>query len=97
MAQANGDYTATAPLIESCAIPDMFCGELARIETIGPCSRLVFAVRQQGYPEGSVERVVVARVVVPTEILPAMCAALSGRQSGVVLSGELPAAGSLVN
>ena len=62
------DLNERPPLIETVPISDIFASELGRIEKIGPCARLVFAVTQAGvYDDGSVgqERVVVARIVLP--------------------------------
>src|SRR5258708_38126417 len=53
---------------EAFATPDAFCEVLARIERIGSCRRLVFAVSDRC---GS-ERVhsVVAKLVIPAEMMP---------------------------
>jgi hypothetical protein len=62
------------PIIESYPIPDAFADALARIETVGPCIRLVFTVTQSGvydYDEDQppkAERVVVTKLVIPAEL-----------------------------
>ena len=49
------DLNERPPLIETVPISDIFASELGRIEKIGPCARLVFAVTQAGvYDNGSV-------------------------------------------
>jgi hypothetical protein len=76
------DLNERPPLIETVPISDIFASELGRIEKIGPCARLVFAVTQAGvYDDGSVgqERVVVARIVLPLAVLPSVLEALLGR------------------
>jgi hypothetical protein len=55
----------------------IFWGELGTIETLGPCSRLTFSVDQGCYDDGSKERVLVAKVVIPTVVLAAMTQALA--------------------
>src|SRR5262249_32983382 len=76
------DLNERPPLIETVPISDIFASELGRIEKIGPCARLVFAVTQAGgYDDGTVgqERVVVARIVLPLAVLPSVLEALLGR------------------
>jgi hypothetical protein len=53
---------------EPFATPDSFCEMLVRIERVGSCRRLVFAVtdRSDPYRPG---RAVVAKLVVPAEIM----------------------------
>ena len=46
--------------------PDSFCELLVRIERIGSCRRLVFAVTDRGDPQRPV-RAVVAKLVIPAE------------------------------
>jgi hypothetical protein len=48
--------------------PDAFCEALVRIERIGPCRRLVFAVNDHG-AHGRPARAVVAKLVVPAELM----------------------------
>jgi hypothetical protein len=57
------------PLSEPSPIPDTFASELVRVERIGPCARLIFAVLQVVECGGhsQVERAVVARIVLPAE------------------------------
>lgn len=64
--------TAAMPLCEPAVVDDRFAATLARIETIGPVSRLIFAVPQSILAGASVgaELVVVARLIVPTDALP---------------------------
>lgn len=83
MAQAGSSPTTKAPIpiVEDCVIPDIFCAELVRIDRIGPCCRLTFAVPQRKEEEhGSEVRAIVARLIVPYEELQAMARdLLSGR------------------
>jgi hypothetical protein len=59
----------------------VFCGELSKIETIGPCSRLIFSVPQQSlFSDGTNERIVVAKIVLPTNILASMAESLLARR-----------------
>jgi hypothetical protein len=50
------------------AIQDSFCEVLARIERVGSCRRLVFAVTDRGEPRSPI-RTVVAKLVVPAEMM----------------------------
>ena len=52
---------------EPFCVPDAFCEALVRIERIGPCRRLVFAVTDHSAPGGL--RAVVAKLVVPAELM----------------------------
>jgi hypothetical protein len=52
---------------ETYATQDVFCEELARIERVGSCRRLVFTVIDQSAPRRS--RAVVAKLVVPAEVM----------------------------
>jgi len=53
---------------EPFATPDSFCETLVRIERLGSCRRLVFAVTERGDPCRPM-RAVVAKLVVPAELL----------------------------
>jgi hypothetical protein len=61
--------SSNLPLIDPLAMVDTFCTELVRIETLGPCSRLIFAVRQTLDEDSRVHRVVCARIIVPSDQL----------------------------
>jgi hypothetical protein len=55
--------------IETCepyGTPDSFCEVLVRIERIGSCRRLVFAVTDRGDPQRPM-RTIVAKLVLPAE------------------------------
>jgi hypothetical protein len=52
---------------EPFATPDAFCEALVRIERIGSCRWLVFAVTDQSAPRPM--RAVVAKLVVPAELM----------------------------
>jgi len=68
------------PLIETAIQPDQYVGELARIERIGPCARLIFAVDQGSlyHSEPRTERVVVAKIVIPLDRLHDMAVTALG-------------------
>jgi hypothetical protein len=53
---------------EPFATPDAFCEALVRIERIGSCRRLVFAVSEPHAPCGPA-RAVVAKLIVPAELM----------------------------
>jgi hypothetical protein len=53
---------------EPFATPDAFCEALVRIERIGSCRRLIFAVTDHGDP-GRPMRAVVAKLIVPAELM----------------------------
>jgi hypothetical protein len=63
------------PLLEFYSVSDVFSTELSRIDALGPCSRLIFAVQQRDH-DGRTERIVVAKIVLPTRALAAMSQAL---------------------
>lgn len=71
--------TGRTELIEASPVPRAFCTELARIERIGPCSMLVFAMEQAALygSADAKERIIEARVIVPTETLPAIAAMIA--------------------
>jgi hypothetical protein len=68
MAQAKISDT---PINEPFAIQDIFATELAALESLGPCYRLIFAVTQAGY-DGSTERVAVSKLVISADALQKM-------------------------
>jgi hypothetical protein len=51
-------------------VPDVFATELVRIEPMGPVSRLVFAVLQDG--GCGMQRVIINRVIVTNDVLARM-------------------------
>jgi hypothetical protein len=56
----------SAETFEPFCVPDAFCEALVRIERIGSCRRLVFAVTDHSAPGGL--RAVVAKLVIMAEI-----------------------------
>jgi hypothetical protein len=58
----------TIETYEPLATPDAFCEALVRIERIGSCRRLVFAVTDDSCP-GRPMRAVVAKLVFPAEAM----------------------------
>ena len=65
----------TIETIEPYAIPDAFCEAQVRVEHLGPCRRLVFAVTDHSEPERP-QRVVCAKLILPAEVCHAIAAAL---------------------
>ena len=63
-------------LTEPCPIPEVFACELARIERFGSMTRLIFATPQGSVFDSGTERVIVARLIVPTEQIPHIIAVL---------------------
>ena len=76
MAQAAAKVTTTRPLVEISPIPDTVCCELAMVERIGPLTRLTFATPQADGANSYTHRVAVAKLVIPTEMLPAVICAM---------------------
>lgn len=61
------------PIIKSQTVPATFVDGLSSITHVGAVTHLIFTVRQPaGHDPRSVDRVVQARLVVPTEQLQAM-------------------------
>jgi hypothetical protein len=56
-----------ADIFETLAMPDAFCEQLVRIDTLGPCRRLVFATRDKG--AGDQALVVSAKLIVSAEAM----------------------------
>jgi hypothetical protein len=53
-------------IIELAPVLDISCRDMPRMERLGPCTLLIFTVKDtSAYNEG--ERVVVAKLIVPTE------------------------------
>jgi hypothetical protein len=48
-------------------VPEYFCETLAKIEQVGPCRRLVFAIHET--MNGRRNRVAVVRLVLPADVL----------------------------
>jgi hypothetical protein len=68
----------TTEIIETAVIDDVFCMECAKVERLGPCLRLIFAVpHTETFGPGY--RIVVARLVIPEEEIAAVAAALLAR------------------
>lgn len=65
-------------LIERFAVPDIFCADLVKVEKLGPCARLTFAVRQTSHTDG-LEYQVVARLVVPGDMMVTWAVELAQR------------------
>ena len=73
---------ATPALIDPDRCNDVFAEGIATIETFGGCARIVlFATRDMG--DGDFDRIVVARIVVPTSILPVVQAQATALAAGL--------------
>jgi hypothetical protein len=58
----------TIETYEPFGVPDAFSDCLVRIERLGQCRRLVFAVSDEHAP-GAPARAIVAKVIVPSELM----------------------------
>jgi hypothetical protein len=84
MAQAESHHIR--PLSEPVPIQDIFCSELVKVEKIGPCVRLVFAVEQTLYcgvesMQSVVELTIIAKLVIPAELTQALIEGLAAPQA----------------
>lgn len=61
---------------EPCPIQDTFCTTLVRVERLGPCLRLVFAVPDSAPLAGDPMMVVIGKIVVPADQIAAIAAKL---------------------
>jgi hypothetical protein len=75
---------------EPIAVPDVFVSGVLSIEAVGrQCVRFTCYVDQISPHDGTPERVICLRVVLPREsVIPAML--MAGRHVGWQLAGELP-------
>jgi hypothetical protein len=77
-------------IIEPAPILDIFAQDMPRMERLGPCTRLIFTVKyNSAYNEG--ERVVVAKLIIPTENLRAIASALLAAETGQGIAEAAPA------
>jgi hypothetical protein len=58
----------TIEICEPFAVADTFCGQLVRIENLGPVRRLVFATMEP-HSCGGPSLAVVAKLIIPAEML----------------------------
>lgn len=80
MSAGRSNFTTPA-LIDPDRCNDVFAEGIATIETFGGCARIVlFATRDMG--DGDFDRIVVARIVVPTSILPVVQAQATALAAG---------------
>lgn len=85
MAQAKDHI----PLSEPFCTPDQFATELGAVEVIGPCVRLTFVTKQRTQYSEHYERVVIAKIVLPAEVvrqLPIDLPALMGGSAPIFVS-----------
>lgn len=63
---------AKPPIVEASHVVDVFATELSAVEKLGSCVRFTFTALQRA-PDGTWERVVVSRLVMPGEtVTPAI-------------------------
>jgi hypothetical protein len=70
MAQAKSTHT---PILDTYGVAEAFATELAVLENLGPCYRLVFTVSQTSH-NGGTELAPVIRLVLPIEAVQQMLA-----------------------
>lgn len=76
--------TSDVPFTEPIAVPDIFVSGIGRIETAGGGNlRFTFFTVQQSLHGHGPERVIVARLVMPSEIIPAAALAATMAVEGV--------------
>jgi len=56
--------------IEPIPLQDIFCMGVAKVEIIGPCARFFMYADQATFRSDVIERVIVAKFVVPLEAIP---------------------------
>jgi hypothetical protein len=75
----------TRPLSEPVPIQAIFCSELVKVERIGPCVRLVFAVEQTLYcgtkNESISERTIIAKLVIPADLVQGLIDGLAAPEA----------------
>jgi hypothetical protein len=76
-------------ILETVAIPDTFALDLSRTERAGPCTRLLFTVDETYSPDKT--RVVVLKLVVPTESLRKIAAAILAAEMEQPVAEPAPA------
>jgi hypothetical protein len=69
------DDSGPAPLVEPCPVSDVFCSNMAMVEQLGPCRRLIFYV-DVAEADGGLCRQIVAKLVIPEGVLAGMAAML---------------------
>ncbi len=82
-----------APFAEPIAVPDVFVTELAKMDYLGGGNfRLIFIAEQESLHDGHPERVVVSRMIAPTEAIRAGIF-MAAKAIGLSLVAELSAIG----
>jgi hypothetical protein len=62
---------------EPYATPDAFCDSLVRIDRLGPCRRLVFAVTEsRSHRDDVAMRAVVVKLVIPADLMAELAQAI---------------------
>jgi len=79
----------TAELVDCGSVSDTFVTKLARIDDLGPCRRLVFSTPHKS--TGETFDMVVAYIVVPTEMLPLIARLLQSAPGDCALFSDGPA------
>lgn len=64
-----GQRSVEVPIVEIRHVLDIFATELAQVEKIGSCVRFTLTTEHRD-PDGELERIVVAKVVLPADAVP---------------------------
>jgi hypothetical protein len=77
------------PIIDMMATKEVTVMECSRVECLGPLTRLTFTIPAQVDPPPAKQyRVVVAKLLVPTEMVPAIAAQMTSTQKWLPPSGD---------
>jgi hypothetical protein len=76
------------PVTEPYGVQTIFADGLCAAMTVGAVTHLIFTVRQSSVHEPRMERVVQARLIVPTEQLQAIGRAILAGQTKSLLHGD---------
>jgi hypothetical protein len=83
------DVSDDLPVTEMVAIQEVTCMECSRVECIGPLTRLTFTIPARIDPPPAKQyRVVVAKLLVPTEMVPAIATQMTSTQKWLPPSGD---------
>jgi hypothetical protein len=68
--RSNATMDEDPPLLELSVVRDTFATGCGKVDIVGPCARFYFYAEQDSLGMG-IERVVVAKIVMPIELVPA--------------------------
>lgn len=72
MSQAGSNHITGATVIEPFAVQDTFCAQIVHIERLGAVSRIFFAAPNRDMHTGEEVLYVVAKLIVPTDLIATM-------------------------